>query len=426
MKYLVFAFALLCGVPAMALLSAASVQARRWMLALLIMSPVLGSAAGINFVSLEKYRGPDRGFEVTVSDLIALGLTVALVVRAPRTVRWVPPNAFLMALYFGVNALSLAWSPEPLFSAFTLFKLLRCGLCYWIVYNLVRAREDLVAVVSGWTVAAILVTLAVLKQKYLQGIWRASGPFDHSNTMPVFLNLALPAVLAWGLVGARSVLARALALAATIGIVFCSLASFSRAGIVISSCTFATMLALALLRHPSPRTGIIGLLAVAIAVCGGLRAAPRVIERFQTADEESLEARQEFNAAALALVSDHPQGVGANTFPLAMDQPKYMEFVRVMANEESPGVVHNIYLLIAAELGLAGLALFLAMMARFLMIALTGAWRPASFESLVAAGTALGMLATHAAGLLEWVLCIAPVMYQFAFVSGVAAALAKR
>ena len=68
MKYLAFTFLSLMLVPATALLSSSSRVWKGRLLALLIFSVALGDVSNINFLSMETYRGPERGFEVSLTD----------------------------------------------------------------------------------------------------------------------------------------------------------------------------------------------------------------------------------------------------------------------------------------------------------------------------------------------------------------------
>ena len=423
MKYLVFLAGLMAGVPLMALIARANRRGRSLVLALLVLSPAFGPVAKLNFCSMEAYRGPDRGFEVTLTDLTAMGLALTLLLR-PGRLTWFPPAALALASYFALCVISAGLSPEPLYSSFTVFKLMRCALVYWVFVNAVRSREDVRAVITGWTAAGLLVAALAFVQKYLFHVWRVYGPFDHSNTVSVYVNVMLAPVLMSALVDPELTPAARLAgLASVLGMLFAQLSTFSRAGIVLCSGSFALTLALALVRRPSRRAGLVAALALVVAVAGVVKALPRVADRFEHAAEESLEAREEFNAAAMAMIADHPEGIGVNAFSQEMALSQYGAHVRVMANESPPGVAHNIYLLTAAELGVCGLAVFMYLMARFQWMAVRTAIGRAGPESMLAAAVALGMICTHLSGMLEWVFRITAIHYQFIFSAGLAVAL---
>ena len=71
-----------------------------------MLSTALGDLANINFVSMEGYRGPDRGFEVSLSDLVALGLVGSLRLRDSARIRWLPAGTLAFAAFFFVSLAS--------------------------------------------------------------------------------------------------------------------------------------------------------------------------------------------------------------------------------------------------------------------------------------------------------------------------------
>ena len=75
----------LAVVPTVGFLSARSSKLCGLLFSCLVFSTVLGDATNINFCSMESYRGPDRGFEVTLTDLLAAhGLAQITVRRAEQ------------------------------------------------------------------------------------------------------------------------------------------------------------------------------------------------------------------------------------------------------------------------------------------------------------------------------------------------------
>lgn len=100
MKFIAFGVAFVIGTPLMAMAAIYSHQLRGLLMALLVFSTALGDVAGINFVSMEYYRGPDRGYEVNLSDLIAIALLIAVIVKFPSKIKWVPYNTTWLFLFF--------------------------------------------------------------------------------------------------------------------------------------------------------------------------------------------------------------------------------------------------------------------------------------------------------------------------------------
>jgi len=427
-KYAVFTVFAVTAVPLMAGLALWRPRLRDWLLAMLVFSTVMGDMANINFLSLATYRGPDRGLEVNLTDLIALALAAALVARHTRRIQWLPFNTLWMAAFFAVALLATLLAPWPLLGAFTLFKLVKAFLLFWVVVNALRTGVRPVAVWYGMAGIAGLMTVLAVKEKYLDGLYRINGPFDHSNSIPLFVNLILPVLLFWSLTGTG--LPRRLASFATLaslGLAFAVVATMSRAGIALMGLGVAGALVLANRRAASRRVlATTALVAIAVLVGGGM-AADSLLDRVRNAPESSEEARDEFNHAAGLMLDDHPFGVGLNQFSHVLTTvPRYRDNLVVMANEEQGGVAHHIYRLTAAEMGWPGLLLFLVITGRFLWLALRRGWRLRTLEGSLLACLGIGFVTLHLSGFLEWGFRITPIFYLFLVMSGFAVAVADQ
>jgi len=429
MKYALFAAVCALGVPLVAWAAWASAKWRGHLVSALLVSAALGDLASINFLSMETYRGPDRGFEVTLTDLLALGLAVALAARFPTRLRWWPTGSTLLWLLFAVAAASVAWAPVPMYGGFALFKLARAYVVFWVVANAVHTGTPTLAAWRGLALMAGLVAVVAMKQKYLDGIYRVPGPFDHSNTIPLYANLVMPVLFVWSVADrGLSRAEAALGTLAALGLMAAVIATFSRAGTALAALGLLAALVLVNRGRPTLRVRAVSALVVIGALAGGVMAADSLLARARSAPESSEEARHEFNEAADLMLRDHPLGIGLNNFSHVLTvEDRYRDHITVMANEEQAGVAHHIYRLTAAELGYPGLLLFVAMLAQFAWVALSAGWRrrrTPDGRALLALG--IGMLTLHAAGLLEWGFRITPVTYQFAIVAGLAAGLAGR
>lgn len=427
MKALALLAALAIVVPAVAALSLRPGRYRGIFLAILLAAPALGVRASLNFWSMETYRGPDRGFEITLADLMALGLAIGVALgRRERPIRWLPYNSLACLGFFLAALASAAVAPSKLFAAFTLWKMVRLYIVYWAVANTVRAGVPPWGAWAGLAAAGAIVTFSAVQQKYLWGFYRVKATFDHSNTIPLYLNQAMPALLAWGLGDATMSPTRALlSVGIALGMVFSVVATMSRAGILLAGLTLLVTVVLALRRERRRLTEVTAVLVLLAMVGGGIKAAGSIMDRVKNAPEESHQAREEFNLAADMMARDHPViGVGINNFPEVLtNQDKYNSHIQVMANEEQAGVCHHIYRLTLAETGYVGLALFLLVILRFLWRAGRLAFRGHGLHALLGAGFLFGHAAMHASGFLEWAFRITPVATMYAATCGLLVAM---
>ncbi|MBP1604966.1 MAG: O-Antigen ligase [Acidobacteria bacterium] len=424
-KYLVFSTMLVGGVPLMAFAAMSSARLRGLLLSLLVFSTVLGDVASINFLSTETYRGPDRGFELTLTDLVALALALAVVARFPRRIRWLPLGTWPMALLFVLAIVSTVNAQAPLLGTFTLFKLVRIYLLFWCVVNVVGTGVSLDYVRYGLVAMGLVMTVLALKQKYVYGMYRITGPFDHSNGIPLYCNLVIPVLLVWGMTDRRlSSAEAALTVFASLGMVFAVVATQSRAGTLLTGLSVALTLVVANARARSPRVSWTTVTLVLIMLAGGALVADTIVQRFREAPESSEQARDEFNVAARRMAGDRAFGVGLNNFSLVLTTvDRYNEHIEVMKGEEQGGVAHHIYWLTAAEMGYVGLFAFLIVLGGFLWRALLGAIRATGLESLLLWGFFIGFVALYLQGTLEWGLRITPMAFQLTICGALTVAL---
>jgi O-antigen ligase len=376
----------------------------------------------INFLSIENYRGPDRGFEVTLTDLIALAMATCLVLRFRNRIQWLPYNSGWLITFFLSAIISTLFALEPIFASFTLFKMLRLFLIYWAVTNWLHSGANPEYFRKGLLLIATVMPFFAFKQKYLDGLYRIHGTFDHSNTIPLFVNLIIPLLLLWTVAERNRTWPQILlSLSAILGMLFSVVATSSRAGIAVAISGLFGAIGVGNLRLKTTKIRIITLVILTIAIAGGLKASDSIINRFLNAPEASATARKEFNQAAKMMARDSSFGVGLNNFSQALTQiSRYRDHLVVMKNEEYGGVVHHIYWLTAAEMGFVGLALFLIVIGRFLWGSLKWARANQSIYGTLLYAIALGYLTLHLSGFLEWAFRITPVSYLFVIVSALA------
>jgi hypothetical protein len=445
MKYVIFMTVFAGGLIVVAVGSSRSAAFRSLAWMGLASTIALGAMASINFVSNESYRGADRGFELTLTDMFALGLVMArplgrFMLKPKRRSGTLPPGSLALLGFTLLGAIGVGGAIHPLYGMFTVWKLPRMLLVYWAVWSAACREDDpeafLQGIRRGLLLGMLIVGLFAIKQKFLDGMYRVNGTFDHSNTIPLYINLAAAPLLAWLLGDARI---KRLEFIISFGIIgsglVAVLATQSRLGILLAALSSLSSVVVANIGSPSRRSKAAALAFLVCGLIGGLMVMDTLIDRILNAPESSEQARDEFNHAAVLMAQDHLLGVGLNNFSAAMTtREEYREHVVVMANEEQAGVAHHIYLLTAAETGYIGLALLLVMFARILtnpLLQLLGKRRPAvpewlpAVQPLILAG-AIGQLAMHMSGFFEWAFRITPVMYQYFVMAGLLSGVAQR
>lgn len=377
----------------------------------------------INFVSMEWYRGDTRGFEFGVTDWMVISLIIVMA-RSPRwrkqKLELFPPNASLMLAYFGVALVSLLVAYVPVYAGFGVFKLLRAFAVYWVAYNYLRSEDDVRFILMILAAIVAMEFLFVLKQRF-SGVYRAPGTTPHSNTLALYINMLNMLFFAF-MLGERS--KKAIIYWACVGMgSLVVLATFSRGALAAMVVGYALVTALSFYdRAKSHKVQVIGILLLA-ALPVVIKVAPAIIDRFINAPEASGESRHLANDAARAMANDHLFGVGINNYSHVINETEYVRFID---NPVDRGIVHNVYLLHACEMGWPGLVVFLLMIGNFLRIGLQLIRkRRDNVLSFFATGIVVGMFALWFQSLLEWAFRQTYITVQFFMLAGFLAALPR-
>jgi len=210
----------------------------------------------------------------------------------------------------------------------------------------------------AWTLTAASAVAGVLAIRNFVGgeEYLATLPYGDANDTAYFLATTLPLAF-WLLAGPATSRPLVLVLIGAIGAAV--LLSFSR-GALVGLAAGAIWHVLSHRRHiPILLVGAL----VGLVVAGGFaRSNPEQVETgFELkskAASENVESRLETWRAAARVASTHPIGIGPGNF-----ESSYFEATGRPPSTTTPFVVHNTYLDVAAELGVAAVALFLAYLA---------------------------------------------------------------
>jgi hypothetical protein len=376
----------------------------------------------INFVSMEVYRGDTRGFEFGITDWMILSL-LGVMLLSPR---WrnrrftlMPPNSAFLVCYIFLATVSLFNAYVPVYAGFGLMKLIRGFTVFVVAYNYLQKEEDLRFIIYILVGIVALELFVVLNQR-MSGIYRPAGTTPHSNTLAGYLNMINMIFFAL-LLGDKSnakfywpVLA-----AGTVMV----LATFSRGAMAAMIFGYVVVIVLSY-RHKIDvrKTRILCLIAV-LAIPVGLQVGPAIIERFLYAPEESGESRVLANTAAIAMANDHILGVGLNNYSHVINETSYIRFID---NSVDRGIVHNIFLLHACEMGWMGMLVFILLTLNFLRLGLQSLNKIRSpFIGSCAIGLTTAILVLTLQGGLEWFFRQTYITIEFFMLAGFLVALPR-
>ena len=379
----------------------------------------------INLFSMEWYRGDTRGFEFGVTDWMVMAL-ITVMALSPRWRRQrpelLPPNALLLGLYFLLAFSTLFVSDVPLFSAFGLFKILRAIAVYWLAYNFLRSEQDLRHFLLILAAIVAFEFVFVLYQRGI-GIYRATGTLPHSNTLALYINMMNMIFLSMVLNDRSSGWQRYVYWAALGMGSLIVLATFSRGALAVMALCYLLVVVLSLADRIRPVKLRVVMVMALLTLPVLIKVTPSIIQRFETAPINAELSREQANEAAIAMADSAWLGVGLNTYSHAINETSFSRFVPL---EVDRGIVHNIYLLHAAEMGWVGLLLFLLLIARFLWMALKLIRRRMdNIVSWIAIGIFAGMCSLWIQSSLEWAFRQTYITVEFFMLAGFLAALPR-
>ena len=92
--------ALALGVPLIAGVTAFSKKLKYLAFIAMVVTFLFNAQFSINLLSMEQYRGPVRGFEITLADIISLGLIIGMLLRTGSKIVWKPRFTLTLLGFF--------------------------------------------------------------------------------------------------------------------------------------------------------------------------------------------------------------------------------------------------------------------------------------------------------------------------------------
>lgn len=419
--------------------------AREVALFLWVAGTVLTEKLDVNLVSHYWYRGSTRGFEISFIDLLALSLLVSTLLTRERDRRWFWPAGLCpMLVYFLYCCASVTFSEPKLYGLFELSKILRSLIIFVAAALVFRDRRELAILVMALACAVWFEGALALKQRYLGGVFRATGTLDHPNSLSMYLCLAGP-LLVGASMSELPRIVRGWAGASIPAAMITMTLTVSRAGVPI----FGFVMLAAVLTCISWRITLqkvaVGMVAFVGTIGLAYKAWDSVSARFSqsTLAEEYLdtewEGRGYYLRQAQAIIEDRFFGVGLNNWSYWVSKVygakvgfRYEDYDDIQfspSKEILPSIAyaapaHNLGALTAGELGWPGLGLFGILWLRWFHVAGRLLWTrcPTTLWRL-GAGIFFAIAGIFLQSLVEWVYRQTQILFTFHTLLGVVAAL---
>lgn len=278
----------------------------------------------------------------------------------------------------------------------TFLLMLTAGLLFESVLAIAQHRFD----VSLGTEAFADRQLTGHRMAFERALSRATGTIGHPNVLGYYLEILIPLVFALFMTEARQgwrVWYLVVFVTALLGIV----ATLSRGAWLTLLASIPAVLVLSLRGRWSRVSTMLGLVLLVLGGLGiGAVVYPEVERRIVRSDYRSAESRMPLNEAAFSIVTQHPVvGIGLNNFEETFKSLDTTANSRIFKGYRQ--VVHNMYLLVWAEVGTFGLLAFVGMLFVPIWTALSHLYAVGTRRRGILLGVAAGMGAHMLHGLFD-------------------------
>src|SRR3990172_2645235 len=333
-------------------------------------------------------------YDFPLIGLLILSFLDTLGKRKPIHFSGIDVAAILLILW---TTLSIYNSSQIPLSVFEVLRMAKLYLLARVIAGNVNTKRDtrdvLIAILIGLTIQGVIGVLQYatgtdlgLGLYTVGNLRRVSGTVGWPNTYGAYAAAVLSFGLAFWIFGAHSKLQLPIKLASILGVTALVL-SFSRGAWIslVAGVGFSLVLAW---RTARLRNRVL-IRAVWILLTAATLALPfrgTLVLRISELESDAgvLTDRMKLNQVAINMIGSHPVlGIGINTFVNEMGR-----YDPTGVTAYFPQPVHNIYLLIAAETGIVGLALFLLL----ILLAFRAGFQATLSEDLFVSGCAAGAL----------------------------------
>ena len=361
------------------------------------------------------------GLQISTIDLIAVAIYFTIRQKT-NSIRY----HFPFLLYLTAISLSVFQAEMPLAAVFYVWQFIRT---YFLTIVIAKACTDETVpmqLLKGLAIGLVIQVVAVIWQKFVGGAIQPTGAFLHQNTLGLIMHLAVFPHFALLLAGQRQLQNATTPL---IALVIASLIA-SRAALGFAGFGFVATYFFSLSRKMTNWKGLVGITGIVLVTVFAPIAYSALESRFNAAPlmEHEYDERAAFNRAALAMLEANPFGIGANHYAYVGKNYGYSVRAGVVPHEGNlNNIVHNAYLLAAAEAGYLGFFAFVILAFFPLWISLKYSWIERNDpKGDLLLGLGVAMLTIYLHSLFEYIIVTKEVQYVLAIVVGMTFGLAHQ
>lgn len=409
-----------------------------WLLLLYVLSLCL--RIDFHMVYEKLPSGGIRGLGISLRDLTMFALYVlwlARVMTQPserRPIRWVPSLSIPLALLFLWSALSITQAVDPLMSFYELIRILETLLAFFYLANNVHRDKQWQGIVVALSLAVLIQAVLGFSQYFfgmtfnlkifgetrssllIQEIGespmaRVGGTLGHPNGLGNFLGSILP-ILGAAIFAPLPFRIRGLALTSFMAGLGTLVLTFSRG----SWMSFVVVMPVVFLVGGWKRWGFGGalrrwILVGAIAVACLAPFSGMIAQRLFEDDGGRGYSRVPLMQVAGNIIRAHPVlGAGLDNYTLVMrDYDNTLERITLHV----PNPVHNMYLYLAAEIGVPGLLFLGWFLFELFRIGLSIFRKEQGYRSWLALGVTAGLASYLIHGLVSYSQILSPAYVPF-------------
>lgn len=448
LKYVIFFFALVVGVPAGIVLANKFTFVEKFIVFMIVLSTVIPDDTGINFASREFYFSLTKGFEISLGDLATLVLLgVMFLQRKDYGAPGLPPLSILFSLI--ILSCLLSWITAPssipvpdaaqefpfeipydvfdtkLYPLFETSKWIRGFLLFLTLYYYLRKPQNLDVLAMVICLTTIYLGMRVMGDRYIHHINRVKATLQHPNSLATYM--AMCSTFLFCILLAETRWKRIFLYAVSIGLAGLSVVmTISRGGLGALIMGLGLSFLLLGWRNISVKNVIIVILGVVAGVAVLAIAADTLLARFVGQQDAAgdLEYRMYYNRQGELMASERIFGVGAGNFS-AMSWDRYA----AMVDPDNPAgtPAHNIWFLTLGETGYPGLIIFMLFWLRFFTMA--GPlilWRLKGMQCAAVAGATLLCFVCHVQAMVQLSFRQSPIFFMLMIAVAIVAALQRQ